>query len=856
MSVLHLVKNHSWVGIWLLFSLFIHLGGSTCNAYAADWYASATLPEPTGIYGLGTTSLHLIDTSRKEEMTPEPDDNREIMVQVWYPTDKGATESPAPYMDELTSAAIMQYVSLVSDDLPNIWDTIPTHAIESAPPAIAAQPFPVLIFSPGFGMILSVYQALIEDIVSHGYVVAAINHPYVSGITVFPDGRIVAASDMPPETIHPILVEDIKFLVERLDSLQVNGSKLMLDAQKIGFFGHSIGGSAGVEACLQLPQGKGAMNIDGALFGESHKQLVDKPLFFMLSQTHSLMNDPTLATAWLNIHDNGYIASLQASDHNIFTDFGLILSQVLPPDELAQFEDNLGWGSIDPQLAATIVQDYILAFFDTFLKDAPAENLATIDYPEAVLEQTDSSSSYDGTWHSIGYGYLIRIENGNFTLSEISDAGILPTEQGVIRGDYLYLGQQLIGKISLSDDSGVATVNLGIEEIQLTPVVDTALPPVITKSKDPEINFEVFWHSFEEQFALFDLSKVNWQATYRRYRPLIHANTTDKELFTILKAMIKPLNDGHTSITDEVSGRSFVSGPTPPPFWTGNTAAFYKIIASSMDNGVLTSKADGLIQYGTLGGRIGYLNVSAFAGYAGPEAGVEEDRLTFEWYIDTVMAELENMDALIIDIRFNGGGFDDLALALASRFTEQKRLAFSKRVRIGSHDELSSPREQFFEPAGVSFLNKPVILLTSKATMSAAEVFAMAMTQLDWVTLIGETTYGAFSNILDRSLPNGWSFGLSNQRYSSWEGIDYEQLGISPDIKIKARRPAIRKGGDNMLNAGVRALQRTARCAKSPGRIIKEVTPGPCCQPDQDGKNQTLNRFTRSSSWTAIPATS
>lgn len=807
MAMLHLVKQHSWITLWLFFSFFIFLGGGTCNAYTANQYAPATLPEPTGIYGLGTTSFHLIDTSRSEELTPEPDDNREIMVQVWYPTDKGGTESPAPYMDELTSAAITQYMSEVSADLPDIWNTIPTHAIVSAPQAVAAQPFPVLIFSPGFGWILSVYQALIEDIVSHGYVVAAINHPYVSGITVFPDGRMVTVSDVPGETIHPVLVEDIKFLVNQLDSLQVNGTKLMLDVQNIGFLGHSIGGSAGVEACLQLPQGKGAMDIDGALFGESYKELINKPLFFMLSQNHSLMSDPTLATAWQNIQGNGYITSLQTVEHNTFTDFGLILSQVLSPDELDQYDDIIGWGSIDPQLAVAIVQDYILAFFDTCLKDAPTENLSTIDYPQTVLEQTNTSSLYDGTWRSTGYGYVVRIENGNFTLSEISDAGILPTEQGTIRGDYLYLEQQLIGKIYLSDDSDRATINLGIEEIHFTPVVDNALPPVIAETKDPVINFEVFWHSFEEQFALFGLTKANWHEIYRRYRPLIHANTTDRELFNILTAMIKPLNDGHTSIVDEISGRSFISGPKPAPIWTENTAAFYKIIASSMDDGVLTSKADGLIQYGTVGGRIGYLNVSAFAGYTAPEYGVDADRLTFEWYIDTIMAEIENLDALIIDIRFNRGGYDDLALALASRFTEQKRLAFSKRVRLGSYKELSSPSEQYFEPAGTSFLNKPVILLTSKATMSAAEVFAMAMMQLDYVTLIGETTYGAFSNILGRSLPNGWSFGLSNQRYSSWEGIDYEHLGISPDIKIRAQLRAIREGKDSILNAGLRALQ-------------------------------------------------
>ncbi len=84
----------------------------------------------------------------------------------------------------------------------------------------------------------------------------------------------------------------------------------------------------------------------------------------------------------------------------------------------------------------------------------------------------------------------------------------------------------------------------------------------------------------------------------------------------------------------------------------------------------------------------------------------------------------------------------------------------------------------------------PVILLTSSATMGAVEVFAMAMAQLEHVILIGQKTYGAFSNPLPRKLPNGWQFTLSNERYCSREGIDYEQQGLSPDIEIGCQRAA------------------------------------------------------------------
>ena len=43
------------------------------------------LPAPTGPFAVGTAEYHLIDKSRKETKSSNPDDSRELMVHVWYP---------------------------------------------------------------------------------------------------------------------------------------------------------------------------------------------------------------------------------------------------------------------------------------------------------------------------------------------------------------------------------------------------------------------------------------------------------------------------------------------------------------------------------------------------------------------------------------------------------------------------------------------------------------------------------------------------------------------------------------------------------------------------------------------------
>ena len=79
----------------------------------------------------------------------------------------------------------------------------------------------------------------------------------------------------------------------------------------------------------------------------------------------------------------------------------------------------------------------------------------------------------------------------------------------------------------------------------------------------------------------------------------------------------------------------------------------------------------------------------------------------------------------------------------------------------------------------------PVAELIGPYTLSAGETFTQAvMGRTPHITRIGENTQGVFSDVLDRRLPNGWSFGLPNEVYRTPEGTAFDGLGIPPDIAV------------------------------------------------------------------------
>jgi hypothetical protein len=130
-------------------------------------------PMPTGPYSVGTQALELMDNSRP---MLRGKDKRRWMIQAFYPIQKHT--GLYPYMPGTLKNGEVHGVPVLS------WAKV-----QAVP--ITHQSLPVIIFIPGRGMIRQQYTILLEELASHGYVVLAMDQPYVANFVQFPDGSSI-----------------------------------------------------------------------------------------------------------------------------------------------------------------------------------------------------------------------------------------------------------------------------------------------------------------------------------------------------------------------------------------------------------------------------------------------------------------------------------------------------------------------------------------------------------------------------------------------------------------------------------------------------------------------------------------
>ena len=356
-------------------------------------------PTPTGSYDIGTHSYDWVDETRDETFKDEPGDQRELMVQIWYPalTDQGAPH--APYIpDGAVLEPLASLLGLPGFSLGHL-SLVTTNAVADAAAVGDNTRYPVLIFSHGRGGYRQHNTALFEELVSHGYVVVSIDHPYAASGVVFPDGRVVAFDPRMRErpfvnAAIPTLAQDVLFVLRRLADVDANDPAGVLtgrlDLEAVGMFGLSLGGETTAEACRLEPRLRACLMMDVWMPPDVVAAGLDQPAMWMTRDEASMQRegwaqadiDETLSTmraVYAGSRNAGYFVTVPGMFHQDFSD-GPLLSPLLKPMGLS--------GPIDPDRARTIVAAYALAFFNRHLRgtDEPLLDGPSSDYPEVQLD--------------------------------------------------------------------------------------------------------------------------------------------------------------------------------------------------------------------------------------------------------------------------------------------------------------------------------------------------------------------------------------------------------------------------------------------------------------------------------------
>lgn len=321
---------------------------------------------------------------------------------------------------------------------------------------------------------------------------------------------------------------------------------------------------------------------------------------------------------------------------------------------------------------------------------------------------------------------------------------------------------------------------------------------------EPEKNFEYLWNTFDRNYAIFGPKKVDWKALYKVYRPKVTPQTTDDELFEIMSNMLGHLNDNHVRLTSEKPYRIFFAGilnelmkeknfksPMEARQFLNKRPVPEKYIKSEFKE-----RMNGLFGFGWVGEGIGYFHFKGFGNIAQSTA-----------VIDEILETFKDAKCIIVDVRKNGGGDDRVGKLIADRFADQKRLYMITYTRNGpNYDDFTPPKYWYVEPDGPLQFTKPVILLTNRLSISAAENFALAMRVLPHVTLVGDLTSGVFADVYGDTLPNGWQFGCPYKLFVDYSGFCWEGIGVPPDLRIINTDDDIQQEKDRVLEFAIELL--------------------------------------------------
>ncbi|MCL1932861.1 MAG: S41 family peptidase, partial [Candidatus Azobacteroides sp.] len=217
-----------------------------------------------------------------------------------------------------------------------------------------------------------------------------------------------------------------------------------------------------------------------------------------------------------------------------------------------------------------------------------------------------------------------------------------------------------------------------------------------------------------------------------------------------------------------------------------------------------------VISFKLLKDSIGYLALNNFDGDFQPYKNV----------FDSIYPQILKTKSLIIDVRANGGGDSYYAVYVLCHLVNEKQYAVNSwRTR-----EYKPAYRAWGKNGGWSWFSKkdsidsdfcaeqhylkPVVLLTSPVTFSAAEDFCAMFDYKKRGLKIGQATGGSTGQPLMETLPGGGSFRVCTKEDTYPDGKKFVGVGIIPDIPVSPTVQSIRNGDDIVLDKAIEVLSK------------------------------------------------
>lgn len=352
---------------------------------------------------MGTVTYFWADTSRPDHLTENPDDPRQVPVQLWYPA-AGAGGRSAAYMPDLDRLAAGLEVDPTAQlkrlpvDAARLAE-VRLHATVNPAVAETGERFPLVMVSPGGNVSRHWHSALAQDLASRGYVVAVISHAH-SGLDVFPTVGLLRshprwdpddATEEERERLDQgrtdLLAADARFVLNRLGSLEEGPLAGRIDMDRVAILGHSRGGSTVSRACASDPRFKACVIFDNVGSEPELSRGLEQPMMTIRSAGEDW---PEARASRVHNYLAGtgtraYEVVIEGAGHFSFTDIPLLDAAVFP-------------AAIEPERAHRLICDYTVLFLEQALagkQPGDLEARAATD-PEVVLTVFTARSEAEG----------------------------------------------------------------------------------------------------------------------------------------------------------------------------------------------------------------------------------------------------------------------------------------------------------------------------------------------------------------------------------------------------------------------------------------------------------------------------